>query len=99
MPKVKEIKEYNLQKGGIPEKFVTENWETTDIEHYLKDQDDGAMYHFFPTFPYWVMRDLGFSHKEAGVIDYILAPVGEDTPNGDVYTWHLYNSDGEIVSR
>ena len=99
MPNVEKVKEYNLQKGGIAEEWVTENWETTGIEYYLKDQDDGTLYHFFPKFPYWIMIDLGFSNKEARVIYYILAPVGEDTPNGDVSTWHLYNLDGEIVNR
>lgn len=92
------MKEYDLPKGETVEKWVSENWETTGMEYYLKDQDDGTMYHFFPAFDFLTMKDIGFSDKDIKSIDYILAPLGDDTPNGDIDTWYMFNKDGERVN-
>lgn len=94
MPKVKE---YELPKGEFAEEWVSKTWTTTEDEYYLKDQDNGTLYHFFRSFSYWTMIDLGFSHKDALATVYILAPVGEDMPSGDTSTWHLYNNIGDEV--
>ena len=92
-----EVKEYTLPEGETVESWVFENWRKTGIEYYLKDQDNGIMYHFFPTFHYCTMRDIGFSDEDIDAIYYILAPVGEDTPSGDASTWFLYKLNGEKV--
>ena len=92
------MKEYNLPLGETVEKWVSENWETTGMEYYLKDQDDGTMYHFFRVFDITTMKDIGFSDKDIKSIDYILAPLGDDTPNGDIDTWYMFNKDGKRVN-
>lgn len=91
------MKEYNLPTGAIAEKWVSDNWKTTEDEYYLQDRDDGTLYHFFQTYGYWTMRNLGFSEEDIADIRFILAPDGEDNIRGDVSTWHLYNSDGDEV--
>ena len=97
---VEKVKEYNLPKGETVEDWVSKNWRKTGMEYYLKDQNDGTMYHFFPAFDFWTMKDLGFSDEDIDAIYLILAPVGEDSPeDGDTSTWYTYKLNGEIVSR
>lgn len=92
------MKEYDLPKGETAEKWVVEHWEETETDFYLKDHDDGTLYHFFLEFDDTTMKSIGFSDEDIKEIDYILAPVGEDTPNGDIDTWYLFNKDSERVN-
>lgn len=87
--------EYNLPKGESAEEWVSKNWETLEEEFYLKNQDDETMYHFFPTFDslkeiFKIFEPSDDTEK----LYYIFAPVGEDTENGNIDTWYIYNSEG-----
>lgn len=92
------MKEYDLPKGETAEEWVYENWNTTEEDYYLKDQDDGTLYHFFPAFDYYTMKDIGFSEEDIADIGYILAPLGDDTHNGDIDTWYMFGYGGERVN-
>lgn len=90
------MKEYNLPLGETAEEWVSKNWETTGMEYYLNCH--GIMYHFFRVFDITTMKSIGFYDEDIKAIDYILAPLGDDTPNGNIDTWYMFNKDGERVN-
>ena len=96
-----EVKEILIPNGYKVENFVRsklkQNAFDEDEYFFINRNNPKVRYHLFPVFDYSYMKDLGFTFDEINEIDYILAPEGEDTPNGDMKTWFLFDYQGRPI--